>query len=70
MTLTIDQLRAYLERREREASEMKERTRAEYNDLDGTPGGDARWEVYRATFARWNVYRELLEAIESGVLPS
>ena len=59
MTLTIDQLRAWLERREREASEAAESISAR----EGSP------RAYIAVVNRRDLCRELLAAIEKGELP-
>ena len=70
MTLTIDQLRAYLERREREASMNVDRTlNACLTAGASKREQDHRRDVYTIANARWNLYRELLEAIEKGELP-
>ena len=68
MTLTIDQLRAWLERREDEAREMTEMAkRARF-----APGGSRDttiWEVGLIAMTKRDAYRELLDAIEKGELP-
>lgn len=70
MTLTIDQLRAYLEMREREASAAVGRLReAAYSADWRTKQGIHAWDVFTIANARWNLYRELLAAIEKGELP-
>lgn len=70
MTLTIDQLRAWLERREDEASAAVGRLRTPAFELDrSTKEGRRAWDVFTICNARRNLYRELLEALETGRLP-
>lgn len=69
-TLTIDQLHAYLERRERETSAHVGRIRRDAYEADrSTREGRHAWDVYVIGNARANLYRELLEALETGRLP-
>ena len=69
MTLTIDQLRVWLEQREREASEATESRRLIYHAAKGTPHERRRWTAYIILGARHSLYRELLAAIENERLP-
>lgn len=66
--LTIDQLCAYLERREREAREIVDMAKAAKFASGGTRD-TAIWEVGLIAMTKRDAYRELLEALESGVLP-
>lgn len=67
--LTIDQLRAWLEQREREASEAADNQQAAF--LASSAGYEKHrlWSVFVDTAARRDLYRELLAAIEKGELP-
>ena len=68
--ITLDQLRAYLERREREASANVDRTlNACLTAGSSRREQNHRRDVYTIASARWNLYRELLDAIETGELP-
>jgi hypothetical protein len=70
MTLTIDQLRAYLERREEEARAHVSNIRRDAYEADrATKTGRHTWDVFVVASARLGLYRELLEGIENGVLP-
>ena len=68
--LGIDQLRDYLARREDEAREHVNRIRRDAHEADrSTREGRHAWDVYVIGNARANLYRELLEALETGELP-
>lgn len=67
-TLTIDQLRAYLERRERE-----EKLALEQAQMQGSEAEESSKPYYTRRYiranARFDLCRELLAAIETGRLP-
>lgn len=69
MTLTIDHLRAWLERREREASAAADQNRVAFLAVPTGSEKHRLWSVFVEKATQRDLYHELLAAIEKGELP-